>query len=258
MRGMVSDNVGSEKSGATLTIRFERPEKKNALTVAMYARIVALLAEAENDPAIAAVVLTGSGSAFTAGNDLADFLDAGAMDESHPVVKLLFALVDFPKPLIAAVNGLAIGIGTTALLHCDLVLAAASASFRLPFVGLGLVPEGASSLLLPRLAGLAKASELLLLGEPFDAQAAKEAGIVSEIVPDAELAARAAARAAAFAARPPEALAAAKKLLRDPLREETRAAIRREADVFRVRLVSAEAKEAFTAFLEKRAPVFRR
>lgn len=257
MNASRDSNVACEVDGAVCTIRFDRPEKKNALTVAMYARAVALLREAAADPAIAVVVFAGNGGTFTAGNDLGDFLHAPPMADDSPVLQLLFTLVDYEKPVVAAVEGGAVGIGTTMLLHCDLVLAASSAKFVLPFVGLGIVPEGASTILLPRAAGIAKASQLLLLGDPFDAAAAKDAGIVSEIVPEGgtALAARAMERAKALAAKPPEALAASKRLLRDPIRDEVREAIRREAAVFRERLVSAEAKEAFSAFLEKRAPV---
>ncbi|HVO30557.1 MAG TPA: enoyl-CoA hydratase [bacterium] len=252
MKTGVESNVGCEIAGGVCTIRFDRVEKKNALTVAMYARIVSLLEAAAADSAIRVVLLTGAGSAFTAGNDLGDFLNAPPTDESSPVLRMLHILVDFEKPIVAAVNGLAIGVGTTLLLHCDLVLAAASARFQMPFVALGLVPEGASSVVLPRMAGMAKASELLLLGEPFDAATAKDAGIASEIVADAELGSRALERAAALAAKPPEALRAAKRLLREPGRRELHDAISREASVFRERLLSEEAREAFSAFLSRR------
>jgi enoyl-CoA hydratase/carnithine racemase len=249
-------HVLEQTDGPIRTIRFARPEKKNALTVAMYARVVELFAAAAADPAIRVVVLTGEGSAFTAGNDLLDFVQAPPFDEASPVVKFLLALVEFRKPLVVAVNGVAIGVGTTMLLHADVVIAAASARFQLPFVNLGLVPEAGSSLLLPRIAGNARASELLLFGEPFDANAAREAGIVTEVVPDAELAARVKARAEALAAKPPQALLASKELLRGPRRAEVLEAMMREAAVFRDRLKSAELQEAVSAFLEKRAPDF--
>lgn len=259
MNGLgLESNIAAELTGAVLTIRFERPAKKNALTLGMYTRIVALLSEARQDRGVSAVVITGSGTAFTAGNDLADFLGSPPLDDSHPVLQFLTLLVDFEKPLIAAVNGIAIGVGATMLLHCDLVIAAVSARFAFPFVTLGIVPEAASSVILPRIAGVALASELLLLGETFDAGVAKDARIVSEVVRDADLAERAMSRAAAFAAKAPQALAAAKNLIRAPFRAELHAAIRREGDVFRERLVSAEAKEAITAVVEKRPPVFQR
>lgn len=250
-------NVGVETKGRVRTIRFERAEKKNALTVAMYARTVELLAEAAADDAVRVVVLTGAGTSFTAGNDLADFMAAPALDETSPVARFLLALVDFEKPLLAAVNGPAVGVGTTLLLHCDLVIAAASARFHLPFVNLGIVPEAASTVLLPRVAGLQRATELLLFGEPFDANAAREAGLVNEIVPDAELAARVAARAEALAEKAPGALLATKRLIREPDRAMIRETILREAQVFTQRLASPEAAEAFAAFFEKRKPVFR-
>jgi enoyl-CoA hydratase/carnithine racemase len=213
---------------------------------------------AEKDPATRAVLIDARGTAFTGGNDLADFMGSPPADESSPVFQLLLTLVSMDKPLLAAVNGAAVGIGTTMLLHCDVVLAAASARFSLPFVMLALVPEGASSYLLPRMAGLQRATDLLLSGEPFDAQVAREIGLVSRVLPDGELAAAATERARAIAALPPEAVRLTRRLLRDPIREEVLAALRREASHFMGRLSSPEAMEAFTAFFEKRKPDFSR
>jgi enoyl-CoA hydratase/carnithine racemase len=249
-------HVTSETSGWVRTITLTRPEKKNALTVAMYANLCELFAESAADPEIRVVVITGAGGAFTAGNDIHDFMSTPPTDDASPVLGFLRALVDFEKPLVAAVPGVAIGVGTTMLLHCDLVLAAEGARFQLPFVNLGLCAEGGASLLLPSVSGMQRASELLLLGEPFDAKGAERAGIVNEVVPAAELQARARARAELLAERPPEAVLATKRLLRAPLRAAVHAAIAREAAEFRARLVSPEAAEAFAAFFEKRKPNF--
>src|SRR6266478_400507 len=172
-----------DHGGKVRTLVMNRPAKKNALTVAMYAALADELARAAGSSAIRAVVLTGAGDVFTAGNDIRDFVaDPPVSDDSH-VVRFLKALVAFPKPILAQVNGPAIGVGSTMLLHCDLVLAASSARFQLPFVKLGLCPEGGSSLLLPRLVGLQRASEAILWGEPFDAAAAERMGLVNEVLP---------------------------------------------------------------------------
>jgi enoyl-CoA hydratase/carnithine racemase len=245
-----------EHGGRVKTLVMNRPAKKNALTVAMYATLADELAKAGNASAIRAVVLTGAGDVFTAGNDIRDFVAQPPVSDDSHVVRFLKALVAFPKPILAAVNGAAIGVGTTMLLHCDLVLAASSARFQLPFVKLGLCPEGGSSLLLPRMVGLQRASEALLWGEPFDAVAAAKMGFVNEVVPDASLAAATVARIARLLELPPDAVAAAKELIRAPLRGDLADAMAREASLFRKRLASSEAAEAFAAFLEKRAPRF--
>jgi enoyl-CoA hydratase/carnithine racemase len=249
-------HVTSDQNGFVRTLTLTRPEKRNALTLGMYARLVELLVECAADRRVRVVLINGAGGAFTAGNDIRDFMSHPQAGEDSPVLRFLHTLVDFDKPLVAAVSGPAIGVGTTMLLHCDLVLASASARFQLPFVNLGLSAEGASSLLLPASSGMARASELLLLGEPFDAARAREAGIVNEVCPDEELTGRAAARAELLAERPPEAVLATKRLLRAPLRAALHEAIDREAAEFRARLVSPEAAEAFAAFFEKRKPDF--
>ena len=248
--------VRDDHGGRARTLLFNRPTKKNALTVAMYATLAERLDEAASLPDVRVVVLTGAGDAFTAGNDLGDFMAHPSMDGDHHVVKFLKALVRFPKPIVAGVNGVAIGIGTTMLLHCDLVLAAKSAQFQLPFVKLGLSPEGGSSLLLPRLAGFQRASELLLWGERFDAATAYRVGLANDVFPDAELAGQVTARIDKLLELPPEAVMAAKELLRRPLREELERTMIHESVVFGQRLGSAEATEAFTAFFEKRKPRF--
>jgi enoyl-CoA hydratase/carnithine racemase len=248
--------VRDEHGGRARTLIFNRPQKKNALTLAMYATMAERLDEAAGISHLRAVVITGAGDAFTAGNDLGDFMAHPAMDGDHHVVKFLRALVRFPKPIVAAVNGVAIGIGTTMLLHCDVVLAAKSARFQLPFVKLGLSPEGGSSLLLPRLAGFQRASELLIWGEPFDAATANELGLANAVYPDAELGAEVSSRIEKLLELPPQAVLAAKELLRRPLREQLERTMTEESVLFGQRLGSAEATEAFTAFFEKRKPRF--
>src|SRR6185503_15048157 len=242
MRAMEIE-VRDDHGGRARTLIFSRPAKKNALTVAMYATLAERLDDAAALPDVRAVVITGAGDAFTSGNDLGDFMAHPSMDADHHVVKFLKALVRFPKPILAAVNGPAIGVGSTMLLHCDLVLAASSARFQLPFVKLGLCPEGGSSLLLPRLVGLQRASELILWGEPFDAATAERMGLVNEVLPDGGLLAGVAKRLQRLLELPPQAVAAAKELLRAPLRAALGETMTREASAFRTRLASAEAAE---------------
>jgi enoyl-CoA hydratase/carnithine racemase len=248
--------VRDEFGGQARVLVFNRPAKKNALTVAMYATLAEHLAEAAVGPNVRAIVLTGAGDAFTAGNDIHDFVAQPPVGDDSPVLQFLNALAHFPKPILAAVNGAAIGVGTTMLLHCDLVLAASSARFQLSFVRLGLSPEAGSTFLLPRVVGLLRASELALWGEPFDAARALRMGLVNEVVADADLAAETSSRVARLLELPPQAVAATKALLRAPLSDEVERALSREADSFRERLTSAEAAEAFTAFFEKRKPRF--
>jgi enoyl-CoA hydratase/carnithine racemase len=240
-----------------LTVRLQRPAKKNALTVDMYLALTAVLDQAAVSDAIRVVVVAGNDDAFTAGNDLEDFLANPPQDMDAPVLRFLAALVSFPLPLVAAVNGVAIGIGTTMLLHCELVYAGTAARFQLPFVNLGLVPEAASSLLLPRLAGYQRAAELLLLGEPFDAARALEIGLVNALCsPDAvEDTAQEAARA--LARKPRGALRASKALLKSDT-GRTMSRINEEAAEFVARLGSAEFREAVQAFRDKRPPDFER
>ena len=251
-----ASNVAAERDGHVLRLTLDRPAKKNAITRAMYTALADALADAERDPAVRAVVLGGRGGAFTAGNDLGDFMMDPPTGPDSPTFRFLAAVSAFPKPLVAAVEGAAIGIGTTVLLHCDLAYAAPEALFKMPFVDLGLVPEAASSLLLPRLAGQARATELLMLGESFSAEVAREIGLVNEVVADP--AARAVERARALAAKPPEAIRLTKALLRGETAEAVGATIAREGELFVGRLQSPEAEEAFTAFFEKRAPDFSR
>ena len=250
------DHVAAALVGAVLHLALDRPEKKNALTRAMYGRLADLLAEAAADGAVRVVVLSGSGGVFTAGNDLGDFLQDPPTGPDSPVFRFLQATATFPKPLVAAVAGPAIGIGTTILLHCDLAYAAPDALLRMPFVDLGLVPEAASSLLLPRLAGPARAAEMLLFGDPIAADAAHAVGLVNAVVADPV--AHALERAAALAQKPPAAVRQTKALLRHDAADAVGAAFAREGALFVERLGSPEAQEAFTAFFEKRPPDFSR
>ncbi|MCM2289624.1 MAG: enoyl-CoA hydratase [Sulfuritalea sp.] len=237
-------------------IEIARPEKKNALTAAMYQTMADALASADADPAVRVILISGAGGNFTAGNDLADFLATPPMDESAPVFRFIKGFANLQKPFVAAVEGVAIGVGTTMLLHCDLVYAGSGARFALPFANLGLTPEAASSLLLPLRAGHAKAAEMLMLGEVFSAQTALDIGIVNAVLPDGQAQDHALERCRKLTTQPAASLRLTKQLMKraqDALIRETMGV---EADVFRQRLVSPEAKEAFAAFFEKRKPDF--
>ncbi|MBI2320298.1 MAG: enoyl-CoA hydratase [Betaproteobacteria bacterium] len=250
------EQVRIEQSDGVLRIELNRPEKKNAITLAMYQALADALGSAQSDARGRVVLVHGQPEAFTAGNDLRDFLANPPRDESHPVFLFLRALRDFDKPIVAAVSGPAVGIGTTMLLHCDLVYAASDARFALPFVNLALCPEAGSSYLLARLAGYPRAAELLLLGEPFSAERALEIGLVNAIVPPAQLLDTAAAMARRLAQKPPDSLRVTKSLMRRALMPGIEQAMAAENLAFRERLGSAEAKEAMSAFLEKRPPQF--
>jgi enoyl-CoA hydratase/carnithine racemase len=235
-----------------MTLALDRPQRRNALTWEMYDALDAALAQAEADASVRAIVLRGTDDTFTAGNDLEDFLERPPAAGDAPVFRFLARIAHAAKPLVAAVNGPAIGLGTTVLLHCDVVFAGEGARFQMPFVRLGLVPEFASTYLLPLAAGPGRAAELLLLGEPFDAATAREAGIVTRVVPDAETFTRAAEAAAKLAALPPEAVRATKSLLRAPHRAAVDRQLDDEARVFREMLSRPAAREALAAFLAKR------
>ncbi len=250
------DNIRTATKGRVRTITINRPEKKNALTLAMYRRLTEELGLASEDPAVRVVVVTGTDGLFTSGNDIADFQTIPGDGEDAPVFRFLEALPRFPKPLVAGVTGMAVGIGTTMLLHCDLVYASSEAMFSLPFVRLGVTPEAGSSLLLPYVTGLQQATELLMFGEPFDAERAKQVGLVNEIVPPDRLARRVAERAEALAGLPPAALRRTKALIRQSLPGNLREVMRQEGAVFREGLASPESAEAFAAFFEKRPPDF--
>ncbi|MEM1306666.1 MAG: crotonase/enoyl-CoA hydratase family protein [Pseudomonadota bacterium] len=253
----MAEGLTFERRDAASIVRFARPEKKNALKSFMYTAIAETMAEAECDPAVTAHVFIGSEGVFTAGNDITEFADRANGDTalSGHVQNFIRSLPNIKKPMIAAVDGLAVGIGTTLLMHCDLVYATPTASLRTPFANLGLVPEAGSSLIAPRLMGHARAFELLVLGQPFDAETAQAAGLINRIVPAEELEQTALAAVAQLAAKPPEALAKSRALLRGSA-DEIAARIDHEIGIFTERLASPEAREAFAAFFEKRAPDF--
>jgi enoyl-CoA hydratase/carnithine racemase len=246
------------QEGRILRITLNQPKRKNALTLAMYTAMANALVEAEGDSTVRVVLISGAGGSFTSGNDLMDFMKSPPTGEDSPVARFLTALASFTKPVVAAVAGPAIGVGTTMLLHCDFVLADGTAMFRLPFVNLALVPEAGSSLLLPGLVGHRVASELMLLGDAFDASAATSYGIVNRVVAADELDAEAMKIAGRLAAQPPAALRKTKALLKQPVAGAVREAMQREGAIFRERLASPEAMEAMQAFMAKRAPDFSR
>lgn len=239
-----------EKKGLTLHLTINRPAKKNALTPEMYAVMSAALNEAGRDLAIRTVVISGSGSAFTAGNDIGNFLNTPPAGAESPVFQFLYTVHDFPKPLIAAVHGNAVGIGTTLLLHCDLVFAAPDSIFSMPFVSLGLIPEFGSSLLFPKLVGHVKASEIFLTGRDFSAQEALEMALINAIADDPI--ARALEVAEQIGDQPPNAVINTKALLKSGLHHAVSTVIDAEGELFRLALDSEEAKDAFMNFLTKR------
>jgi enoyl-CoA hydratase/carnithine racemase len=246
----------TERRDGILRIEFNRPEKKNAITAAMYAVIADALTGAERDAGVRVILLHGNFAGFTAGNDLQDFLANPPRNEHAPAFRFLAAMRDASKPVIAALSGPAVGVGTTMLFHCDLIYAAPDTRFSLPFVNLALCPEAGSSYLLPRLAGYQRAAELLLLGEPFSAERAREIGLVNEIVPSESLLEHALGVARKLVAKPAAALRVTKSLMKQAIAERVCSVMAVETTAFGVRLDSPEAKEAFTAFLEKRQPDF--
>lgn len=251
-------SIGYQVDLGVATLTIDRPEKKNALTGAMYEELVARLKQAAGDQNVRAVIFTGAGNVFTAGNDLKDFANPRFAQPDSPVLSFMQGLAAFEKPAVAAVNGLAVGIGVTMLLHCDLVYVADTATFSMPFVNLGLVPEFASTLLLPAIAGRTRAAEKLLLGKPFLAAEAVVMGVANAVLPAAEVLAHAQAVARGFNALPPGAVRDTKKLLRAAWGTSILDAILREASHFGPRLSGAEAKEAIAAIMEKRPPDFSR
>jgi len=252
---MTQDLILTHEADGVLELRFNRPEKKNAITGAMYDTLTTALQDAVARPAVRVVLIAAEGETFTAGNDIKDFLAMGGGLQDTPPSRFIHTLATFQKPLVAAVNGPAIGIGTTLLLHCDLVYASPDASLSVPFVDLGLVPEAGSSMLLPLRVGYARAAALLLLGEAMGAEAALDAGMVNAIVPGGTLSDHARAQSRKLAAKPPGALAATRALMRGQP-SALLAQMREEGAAFSQALRGAEAREAFTAFLERRAPKF--
>ncbi len=246
------DAIQIERERGLLTLCLNRPDKKNALTRAMYSHLAEALEQADTDPAINAVLITGSSECFTAGNDIADFLQAPPSNLDSPVFQFMLTLLECRKPVIAAVAGAAVGIGTTLLLHCDLVYISRDARLRMPFVNLGLCPEFGSSLLLPRLLGHAKAAELLLLGEGFSGEQAAEWGIATEALGSGEAAlAKAREMALRFESLPPEAVRISKRLMKAPDREQLRKVIEEEGALFTQRLRSPEALAALSGFINR-------
>jgi enoyl-CoA hydratase/carnithine racemase len=254
MSPTIQNDIESSRDGSTLVIRFARPAKKNALTVAMYERMNTLLEEAANDKTVRAVVFGSTSDTFTAGNDLGDFMQNPPSGEDSPVFKFIMQLATFEKPLLAAVDGKGVGLGLTMLLHCDFVYATERASLVAPFVNLGLVPEAASSLLLPKLVGHARASEILLLGEPVDAKTALALGLVNAVLPAEQVLPKALEVAKKLAEKAPTAVRRSKALMKDSAAIRERMKV--EGALFVEQLGSPEVAEAIGAFFEKRKPDF--
>ncbi|MDM0011138.1 enoyl-CoA hydratase [Variovorax sp. J22P168] len=253
----MSDILVHTEAGV-MTLTFNRVDKKNSITSAMYATLADALDGAVNDAAVRAVLIQGDATIFSAGNDIADFLHAPPAGENSPVFRFLHGIASFPKPIVAAVCGPAVGIGTTLLFHCDLVYAGDNAAFSMPFVNLGLCPEAASSMLAPQMFGYHRAAEALLLGEPFMAEAALEVGLVNRVVPPTEANAIAQVQARKLAAKPITALIETKRLMKKAQQPALLERMDEEGRSFGRMLREPAAREAFTAFMEKRRPDFSR
>ena len=250
------DEIFTERADGILRVRLNRPAKKNAMTSAMYVELADVFNEAARDDRTRVVLWHGAGDAFCAGNDIQDFLHNPPAASESPQARLMHAFVDLDKPLVAAVHGAAIGGGTTMLTHCDFVYAGESARFQMPFINLAMGPEFGSSWSLPARIGHLRAAELILLAVPFDARRAAELGLVTRVVPDAELLATAAEAARKLGAMPVGALQASKRLLKQPFRDQLKAAMAAENQEFSTQVRSDDAKEALAAFLKKRPPRF--
>jgi enoyl-CoA hydratase/carnithine racemase len=251
-------DIVTERSGSILRVQLNRPARKNAMTSAMYITMADLLNAAAKDDDIRVVLWHGAGDSFCAGNDVEDFLRNPPGPGESPQARLIDAFINFEKPLVVAVHGAAVGGGTTMLTHCDFVYAGESARFQMPFINLALVPEFGSSYLIPALIGYQRAAELIQLGLPFDAARAAELGLVTRVVPDQKLLTTATETAQLLAGKPTGALVACKRLMRRPMRDQLEQAAKLENEEFSLRVRSADAKEAFTAFIEKRPPDFTR
>ena len=251
-------DIIKERSGSILRVQLNRPAKKNAMTMSMYVTLADILNDAAKDEQVHVVLWHGAGDSFCAGNDVEDFLKNPPGPGESPQARLMNAFINFDKPLIAAVQGAAIGGGTTMLTHCDFVYAGETAKFQMPFINLGLVPEFGSSCSVPMRIGHLRAAELILLGLPFDARRAAELGLVTRVVSDQELLVTATETAQKLAEKPAGALQACKRLMTRSSREQIEQAMKVEGEEFASRVRSAEAREAFTAFLEKRPPNFSR
>jgi len=250
------NEILTERSGSVLRVQLNRPAKKNAMTSSMYVTLADIFNTAAKDDQTRVVLWHGAGDSFCAGNDVDDFLKNPPGPGESPQAQLMHALLDFDRPLVAAVQGAAIGGGTTMLTHCDFVYAGESATFQMPFVNLAVVPEFGSSCTVPARFGHIRAAELILLGLPFDAKRAADLGFVTQVVPDQNLLATASETARKLAAKPADALQASKRLMKRSFREQIKAAMKAENEEFSVQIRSQDAKEALTAFLEKRAPDF--
>ncbi|MCL1078318.1 enoyl-CoA hydratase [Parashewanella spongiae] len=235
-------------SNGVRTIRFNRPDKRNAIDLEMYKQLTEYLIQGEADNEIRVFLFTGTDDCFTSGNDIADFIKNSDLKNDHPAVRFLYCLLELKKPIVAAVSGAAVGIGTTMLLHCDLVYAAPSAKFQLPFVNLALVPEAAASLLLPELVGHQKSAELLLLGEAFSAEQAHNFGLVNQVIGEKELHQFSLKRAEQLAAQPADAVQATRMLMR-PNKSRIQHQMHQELEIFSECLKSEEAKKRFKTFL---------
>jgi enoyl-CoA hydratase/carnithine racemase len=247
-------DIITERSGNILRIQLNRPERKNAMTSAMYIELADLLNNAAKDEQVRVVLWHGAGDSFSAGNDIQDFLKNPPGPGESPQARLIEALINFDKPIVVAVQGAAIGGGTTMLTHCDFVFAGESAKFQMPFINLAVVPEFGSSHTVPARIGYLNAAELILLGLPFNAKRAAELGLVTRVLTDEDLLATATQTARDLAKKPPAALQACKRLMKSSTRAQLERAVKLENEEFAARVRSAEAKEAFTAFIEKRKP----
>jgi enoyl-CoA hydratase/carnithine racemase len=252
------DDIVTEQAGSILRVQLNRPTKRNAMTSAMYVALAGIFTKAANDDNTRVVLWHGVGDSFCAGNDIEDFLKNPPGPGESPQASLMNAFVNFDKPIVAAVRGAAIGGGTTMLTHCDFVYAAENAKFQMPFINLAVVPEFGSSCSVPARIGHVRAAELILLGAPFDARRAAELGLVTQVVSDRDFLARATETARKLAAQPAAALQASKRLMKQPFREQIKAAMKAENEEFSAQVRSEDAKEALTAFLEKRKPDFTR
>jgi enoyl-CoA hydratase/carnithine racemase len=252
----MSNHILTHVERGVMTITLNRLDRKNSITSAMYGDMADALATAEADAGIRVAVLQGHETVFSAGNDIGDFLNKPPAGMDSPVFRFLHGIATFPKPLLAAVCGPAVGVGTTMLLHCDLVYAGDNAAFAMPFVSLGLCPEAASSLLVPQMMGYHRAAEALLLGEPFMAEAALEVGLVNRVVPPTEASSVAQAAAQKLTAKPLSALVETKRLMKKGQQQLVLQQMADEGQSFARMLGEPAAKEAFGAFMEKRKPDF--
>jgi enoyl-CoA hydratase/carnithine racemase len=250
------DEIITERSASVLRVQLNRPAKKNAMTSSMYVTLAEIFTDAAKNEQTRVVLWHGAGDSFCAGNDIEDFLKNPPGPEDSPQARLMNALVDFDKPLVAAVQGAAIGGGTTMLTHCDFVYAGESAKFRMPFIDLAVLPEFGSSCSIPAMMGHIRAAELILLGLPFDARRALELGFVNQVVSDKNLLATASETARKLAAKPAGALQASKRLMKRSFRGQIKAAMKAENEAFSAQVRSEDAREAFAAFLQKRPPNF--